>query len=402
MRNNGISEDEITGNAPDRVKFERFAETLPKAIGNPMYHWTHLELKRYFGYDGILSPETSEKVWELCNRRLSEPDMTVRGIIKRSNVMAIGTTDDPADSLEWHIKLEQDKTFSTKVVPSFRPDKAVNIEKPGFTEYISRLSAVCNTDISNINDLKTAMVSRLDYFGKAGCRAADHGLDYVVYNPSSEHEANEIFKKALSGTTLTCEQVEKYKTYLLLFFAEEYCRRGWVMQLHYGTMRNINSRMFGSIGPDTGFDVMSTRCCCDALAGLLGALDARNSLPKTILYSLNPADNELLDAIIGSFQGAEVAGKLQHGSAWWFNDTKTGMEAQLTSLANLAVLGNFVGMLTDSRSFLSYTRHEYFRRIFCNLIGGWVENGEYPDDDKSLRGITEGVCYLNAKKYFGF
>ncbi len=402
IRSNGVPENEITGDADNRTKFQRFAEALPKAIGNPMYHWTHLELKRYFGYDGILNGNTAEEVWQLCNKKLQEDSMTARGLIEQSNVEVIGTTDDPADDLKWHKLLLEDKTFNTKVVPSFRPDKAVNIEKPGFKEYIAHLGEVAGVEINSIYTLKDVMHSRLDLFAEMGCKAADHGLDYVVYAEGTEQEIDAILKKALSEEAVSHYEMEQFKTDLLIFFAKEYAARGWVMQLHFNVMRNINGSVFRSMGPDMGFDVISTRGCCEAIAGLLNAFQEANSMPRVILYSLNPADNELLDTIIGAFQGSEVPGKIQHGSAWWFSDTKTGMEAQLTSLANLSILGNFVGMLTDSRSFLSYTRHEYFRRIFCNVLGEWIENGEYPYDEKALREIVEGVCYKNAKRYFEF
>ncbi len=402
IRSNGVPENEITGDADNRTKFQRFAEALPKAIGNPMHHWTHLELKRYFGYNGILNGDTAEEVWNLCNKKLQEDGMTARGLIEQSNVEVIGTTDDPADDLKWHKLLKEDTTFKTKVVPSFRPDKAVNIEKVGFKEYIAHLGEVAGKNIDSVECLKDVMHSRLDLFNEMGCKAADHGLDYVVYAEGTEEEVDAIFKKALAGEKVTHFEMEQFKTSLLVFFAKEYAARGWVMQLHFNVMRNINGPVFRSMGPDMGFDVISTRGCCEAIAGLLNAFQEENAMPRVILYSLNPADNELLDTIIGAFQGPEVPGKIQHGSAWWFSDTKTGMEAQLTSLANLSILGNFVGMLTDSRSFLSYTRHEYFRRIFCNVVGEWVENGEYPYDEKALREIVEGVCYKNAKRYFEF
>ena len=402
IRSNGVPENEITGDADNRTKFQRFAEALPKAIGNPMHHWTHLELKRYFGYNGVLNGDTAEEVWNLCNKKLQEDGMTARGLIEQSNVEVIGTTDDPADDLKWHKLLKEDTTFKTKVVPSFRPDKAVNIEKVGFKEYIAHLGEVVGKEIGSIQCLKDVMHSRLDLFAEMGCKAADHGLDYVVYAEGTEEEVDAIFKKALAGEKVTHFEMEQFKTSLLVFFAQEYAARGWVMQLHFNVMRNINGPVFRSMGPDMGFDVISTRGCCEAIAGLLNAFQEENAMPRVILYSLNPADNELLDTIIGAFQGSEVPGKIQHGSAWWFSDTKTGMEAQLTSLANLSILGNFVGMLTDSRSFLSYTRHEYFRRIFCNVLGEWIENGEYPYDEKALREIVEGVCYKNAKRYFEF
>ncbi len=402
IRSNGVPEEEITGNADNYTKFRRFAEALPKAVGNPMYHWTHLELKRYFGYDGILSGDTADEVWQLCNEKLKTDDFTVRRLIERSNVAVIGTTDDPADSLEWHRLIAEDSSFKTKVVPSFRPDKAVNIEKDGFAKYISKLSKAANRQIDSVEALKSVMTERLDLFESLGCKAADHGLDYIVFEPSDASAVEAVFSKALRGEKITAAEAEAYKTDLLCFFAAEYTARGWVMQIHYGTMRNINKPVFKKSGSDMGFDVISTRCCCEAMAGLLNSFEESGTMPKMIIYSLNPADNELIDTVIGAFQGTEAAGKLQHGSAWWFNDTKSGMEAHLTSLANLSILGNFVGMLTDSRSFLSYTRHEYFRRIFCNFLANLVENGEYPYDEKALRNIVEGVCFKNAEKYFGF
>lgn len=401
IRSNGIPEDDITGSADDYTKFLRFAQSLEKAIGNPMYHWTHLELKRYFDYDGILNEQTAKEVFELCNKKLKCKDMSARGIIEKSNVKMIGTTDDPADSLEWHIRLREDKSFGTKVLPSFRPDKAVNIEKPGFAEYIGVLSEASGMKISAVSDVKAVLTNRLEFFCEQGCLASDHGLDYMVYAPADESEADLIFKKVMSGVQPSREEAEKYKTHILLHLGREYSRLGVVMQLHYGVQRNANTRMFEKIGPDTGFDCIMTKDSSTSLAGFLNALDCENKLPKTIVYSLNPHDNEMIDTVIGSFQGAEVPGKIQHGSAWWFSDTKSGMEAQLKSLANLSLLGNFVGMLTDSRSFLSYTRHEYFRRILCSLIGGWVENGEYPFDEKILGQIVSGISYGNAARYFG-
>ncbi len=402
IRSNGVPENEITGDADNRIKFQRFAESLPKAIGNPIHHWTHLELRNYFGYYGVLNAETADEVWKLCNRKLQSEKLTARSFIEQSNVEVIGTTDDPADDLKWHRLFKKDSSFKTKVVPSFRPDKAVNIEKAGFREYIAHLGLAAGVEISSIATLIDVMHSRLDLFAELGCRSADHGLDYAVFSECDEAEADTIFKKAMSNQAISQAESEKYKTYLLIYFAKEYSARGWVMQLHFNVMRNVNCKAFREMGADTGFDIISTRSCCEAVAGLLNAFNESNALPKIILYSLNPADNQFLDTVIGAFQGAEAAGKIQHGSAWWFNDTKMGMEAHLTSLASLSVLGNFVGMLTDSRSLLSYTRHEYFRRIFCNLLGEWVENGEYPYDENSLREIVEGVCYKNAKGYFKF
>ncbi|MCI8501336.1 MAG: glucuronate isomerase [Oscillospiraceae bacterium] len=401
IRSDGISEDEITGDADPFVKFKHFAAMLPKAIGNPMYHWTHLELKRYFDYDGILDEDTAAEVYALCNKRLQQPDMTVRNLIKKSNVKMIGTTDDPIDSLEWHIKLREDQSFPVAVLPSFRPDKAVNIEKAGFAEYIIKLSAAAGIEINGIEDVKKALSNRLDFFCELGCRATDHGLDYVVYSPAADAAVEKIFQTVMNGGTVPQEEADRYKTAIMLHLGKEYAKRGIVMQLHYGAQRNTNANMFDRLGPDTGFDCISTKNCGENIVGFLDALERQNALPKTILYSLNPQDNELLDTIIGCFQGTETAGKLQHGAAWWFNDTRSGMEAQVKSLANLSLLGNFIGMLTDSRSFLSYTRHEYFRRILCSLIGEWVEEGEYPNDEKRLGKMIEDLCFHNAKRYFG-
>ncbi len=400
IRSNGVNEDEITGNADAQVKFRHFAEMLPKAIGNPMYHWTHLELKKYFDYNGVLNAKTADEVFALCNEKLQKDDMTVRSLIKKSNVSMIGTTDDPIDSLEWHKKLLADDSFDVTVAPSFRPDKAVNIEKAGFTDYITKLSEVSGIEIKTVDDVKAALSSRLDYFCKVGCRATDHGLDYVIYSPASDSEIEGIFQTVMNGGVVSQDDADKYKTAIMLHLGKEYAKRNIVMQLHYGAQRNTNTKLFERLGPDTGFDCISTKNCGEAITGFLNALQMENALPKTILYSLNPQDNELLDTVLGCFQGTEAVGKIQHGSAWWFNDTKSGMEAQIKSLANLSLLGNFVGMLTDSRSFLSYTRHEYFRRILCNIIGEWVENGEYPNDEEQLGELVQNICYYNAKKYF--
>lgn len=400
IRSNGVIEDEITGGADSKTKFLRFARALQKSIGNPMYHWTHLELKKYFNYDGILSADTAEEVYRLCNAKLKEPEMSARGIINASNVEMIGTTDDPIDSLEWHIKLASDASFKAKVLPSFRPDKAVNIEKPGFAEYIQALGNASGIDIKSVSDVKDALTKRLDFFCEHGCKVTDHGVDYLAFSPASDSEIERIFSKAIQKEAVTADEADKYKTAVMLHLGREYAKRNIVMQIHFNVQRNPNKRLLDSIGPDTGFDCMMTKDCSIALTGFLNALDLTCSLPKTIIYSLNPADNEMIDTVIGSFQGSEVPGKIQHGAAWWFSDTKSGMEAHLRSLANLSILGNFVGMLTDSRSFLSYTRHDYFRRILCSVIGEWVEDGEYPDDEKALGKIISGICYYNAKRYF--
>jgi glucuronate isomerase len=402
IRSNGVDEKYITGDSTDREKFQKFAESLPRAIGNPLYHWTHLELKRYFGYDGVLNGDTAEEVWNLCNAKLQTKELSVRGIIEQSNVKVIGTTDDPIDSLKWHKAIKEDSTCKVKVVPTWRPDKIMNIEKPTFAEYVSSLAKASGMEIKTVKDVCAALEKRLNHFEEMGCKASDHGMNYVIYNPASEAEVEEIFKKGLNGEALTQDEVDKYKYAVLMFLAKQYAKRGWVMQIHYGTIRDTNTAMFERLGPDTGFDCIGTPNCAEAITKFMDALNQTNELPKTILYSLNPIDNQMLDTVIGCFQGTEAAGKIQHGAAWWFNDTKTGMIDQMTSLANLSVLGNFVGMLTDSRSFLSYTRHEYFRRILCNLIGKWVENGEYPCDMETLGKMVQDISYNNAVRYFGF
>ncbi len=400
MRSNGVDEYYITGNAPEREKFQKFAEALPKAIGNPMYHWCHLELRRYFGYEGILNEDTAEEVWNLTAEALKKDSMSVRGLIAQSNVAFIGTTDDPTDTLEWHRKLADDKTMTTTVAPSFRPDKALNIDKAGWKEYINTLSEVSAVEINNLASLKTALRKRMEYFADHGCKASDHGLDYMFFRPATEDEINRVLTKGIAGESISREEAEALKTELLCFCAGEYVDLGWAMQIHYNCLRNPNSKRFEEIGPDTGFDCIGPNNGCAAMAKFLDALNRKNALPRTVLYSLDGNDNAFLDALIGSFQGTEIPGKLQHGSAWWFNDHKQGMRDQLISLANLSLLGNFIGMLTDSRSFLSYTRHEYFRRILCDLIGTWVENGEYPADMPTLTKMIRDICYNNAANYF--
>ena len=400
MRANGVSEEYVTGNADDWEKFQKFAELMPKAIGNPMYHWCHLELKNYFGYTGLLSKETAKEVWELTGEKLKSPDLSVRGMIRQSNVAFIGTTDDPADSLEYHEKLQNDPTVSTIVAPSFRPDKALQIEKDGWQDYLSRLSDVSGVPIEGIDSLEEALKRRIDYFDKHGCRASDHGLDKAVFVPATRTEADNIVKKRLKGESVTAAEADAVKTALLLFLAGEYESRGWVMQIHYNCMRNPNSLMFEQVGPDTGFDCIGPNNGSDALKQLLDAMYRAKKLPRTVLYSLDGNDNAFLDALTGSFQDGTTPGKLQHGSAWWYNDTKDGILSQMTGLAATGLLGNFIGMLTDSRSFLSYARHEYFRRILCGLIGGWVESGECPEDFSALGALVRDICYDNAVRYF--
>ena len=400
MRSNGVDEEYITGNAPDREKFQKFAEAMPKAAGHPVYHWAHLELKRYFNCDIPLTAKTADEVWNLTSEMLKDDKLSVRGIIAQSNVKAIATTDDPIDDLIWHKAIKDDASIDVSVVPTFRPDKAVNIDTPGFIDYIRELETASGTKINDIAGLFEALAKRLDFFKKMGCRASDHALYYVVFRPGSDAEADRIFKNAMEGECINADDAEVYKTALMLFFGRELFKRGMVMQLHYGAIRNTNERKFKLLGPDAGFDCISTYECSKKIISFLNALELTGELPKTILYSLNPNDNAMLDSVLGCFQGVEVPGKIQHGSAWWFNDTKDGMEQHLISLASNSLLGNFIGMLTDSRSFLSYARHEYFRRILCNLLGNWVENGEYPYDIEQLGALVRDISYNNAARYF--
>nr|WP_308742958.1 glucuronate isomerase [uncultured Anaerocolumna sp.] len=402
MRSNGVDEKYITGNGTDKDKFKMWAKTLQKAIGNPLYHWSHLELQRYFDYNGILNEKTAEMVWNTCNDKLNTPSMSVRNIIRQSNVELICTTDDPIDSLEWHQKIKEDETIETKVLPAFRPDKAINIEKPDFSEYIDKLSIVSNIPITGFSSLCNALSNRLGYFDSMGCKVSDHALDFVMYQPASMEEIESIFQNRKDGVIPNEKEQLQFKTAILLFLGREYHRLGWVMQLHYGTLRNNNELMFHRLGPDTGFDCINSYSSSTQMASFLNALNVTGQLPKTIIYSLNPKDNAMIGTLLGCFQDSSAIGKIQQGSAWWFNDHKLGMVEQMSSLANLGLLSNFIGMLTDSRSILSYTRHEYFRRILCDMIGKWVENGEYPDDIETLGSMVQDISYYNCKGYFNF
>ena len=402
MRSCGVDEYYITGDAPDEEKFFKWAECLGKAIGNPLYHWSHLELQKYFDYHGALSAKTAREVWELCNKKLADPSMSARNIIKRSNVTLICTTDDPVDSLEWHKMIADDASFDVHVLPAWRPDKAMNLEKDTYGEYIQKLSEVSGVAISSFADLKKALVNRMDFFASRGCVVSDHALEYVMFEPAGEAELETIFKKGLANEELSHKEEMQFKTAFMSFVSGEYTKRGWVLQLHYGCKRDNNKPMFVKLGPDTGYDCISNHTPSAQLADFLNHLEENKALPKTILYSLNLNDNEAIGTILGCFQNSEAVAKIQQGSAWWFNDNKTGMLNQMISLANLGNLSGFVGMLTDSRSFLSYTRHEYFRRILCNLLGNWVENGEFPEDYDILGEIVQNISYNNAVNYFNF
>ncbi len=402
MRSNGVEEKYVTGDATDREKFQKWAETLEMAIGNPLYHWSHLELKRYFGYEGHLCGDTAEEVWNLCNAKLAEEGMSARGLIRQSNVTLVCTTDDPADSLEWHQKIAADETFDVQVLPTWRPEKAMSPEKPDYLDYLKKLSAASGVEINSYAALMEALKIRLDFFVSVGCRISDHSLAYVMYAPATDEEIEAIFAKRLAGELPTASEEAKFKTAMMIALGREYNKKGMAMQVHYGVKRDNNHAIFSKLGPDAGIDCINNFAPSSEMADFLNALAATDELPKTILYSLNPNDNASIGTIIGCFQDSSAIGKIQQGSGWWFNDHKTGMIEQMTSLANLGLLGNFIGMLTDSRSFLSYTRHEYFRRIMCDLIGGWVENGEYPADYKTLEKIVKGISYNNAVRYFGF
>ncbi len=400
MRSNGVSEDYITGDKPAKEKFLKFAELLPKAIGNPMYHWCHFELKRYFGYNGVLNKDTAEEVWTLCEEKLKEDGMSVRGIIEKSNVAFIGTTDDPVDSLEYHQKIKAEGKMKAVVAPSFRPDKALNLNNDGFADYIKTLSFVSEVEINSIASLKKALLKRMEHFNSCGCKASDHGINFPVFEILNEEEMDKALQKAMLGEKVNEKELAAVQTELMLFCAAEYKKFGWVMQIHYNCMRNPNSKMFKKLGPDTGFDVIGPHNGSVSLARLLDAMYKNDNMPRIILYSLDSTDNSFIDTLLGAFQQEDYPGTLQHGSAWWFNDTMNGMREQMKSLASLGLLGNFVGMLTDSRSFLSYTRHEYFRRILCGLLGEWVEKGEYPEDMESLGKIVQDISYYNAKRFF--
>ncbi len=402
MRSNGVPEEKVTGNADPYEKFLEFAKTLEMAVGNPMYHWSHLELKKYFGIDTPLTEDNAKEIWDRTSEMLkNDPDLSARGIIRRSNVAYVGTTDDPVDSLEWHEKLEkEEKSFCVR--PSFRPDKAVNITKNGFAAYIDKLAkSVGKESLDSVDEVCDALAKRLDHFMAHGCKATDHGLDYVMFRKGSNTEAEAAFKKAMKGEKLSIEEAEVYQTKLLLFLAKKYHEKNVVMEIHYSCTRNVNERVCSAQGPDTGYDMIAKSSCGDELAAFFSELDKTKELPRTIVFSLDHNDFNQISTCLGAFQSEEIAGKMQLGAAWWFLDSRDGMEEQMRSLGNLGLLGNFVGMLTDSRSLLSYTRHEYFRRIACNLIGKWVEDGEYPCNEKSLKKIIEGISYYNAKKYFG-
>ena len=403
MRSNAIPEEGITGRDDDFKRFYDFACTLEKSIGNPMYHWCNLELHRFFGITEPLNRRNAREIYDKCNEMLAnDPNCTARGFIRQSNVYYVGTTDDPIDTLEWHEKMAADDTMPCIVRPSYRPDKAININKDGFVDYLKKLAAVVGKEsLTTTQEVCDALVQRAEFFKEHGCVASDHGIDYMMFRPAPMEECDEALRKVLAGEKITTEEAEKFQTQIMLALGRAYHRLGIVMEIHYGALRNGNERMFKKLGPDTGYDCIAITDSGAALVAFMSELEKNDELPKIVLFSLNAGDNEMLDTTLGLFQSAEVPGKIQHGPAWWFCDTKSGMEEHMKSLANLSVLGNFIGMLTDSRSFLSYPRHEYFRRITCNFIGNLVENGEYPYDEEALKEIVEGISFKNAKRYFG-
>nr|WP_317280469.1 glucuronate isomerase [uncultured Fusobacterium sp.] len=399
MRSNGVDERYITGDAEDKEKFMKWAETIDECYGNPLFHWTHLELKRFFGIDLVLSKETAEEVWNLTNEKLATDKFTARELIKMSNVKTLCTTDDPIDSLEYHIALKEDKSFDVVVNPAFRPDKGIRIEKDEFIPWFNRLEEIYGEKIDSIDKYTSALESRIEFFHQVGCRISDHALDPVVFERGTKEEVNAILLKKLAGEELTEKEVKQFKTYVMIFLGKEYSKRKWVMQIHVGCIRNNSTRMFNKLGADTGYDAIDDELFLRALSKLLDTLDTTDELPKTIIYNLNPRDNEAIGTLIGCFQDGKTPGKIQFGSGWWFLDQKDGMTRQMTALANLGLLSRFVGMLTDSRSFLSYTRHEYFRRILCNLLGDWVERGELPNNIERLGKMVENICYNNVNNY---
>ncbi len=400
MRANGVDENYVTGNASDWEKFEKWAQTLEKAIGNPLYHWCHMELKTYFDYEGYLCADNAQRVWKYCNEKIKKERFSARKLIQNSNVEVICTTDAPADSLKWHRAIRKDADFNVRVLPTWRPEKAMSVNRSDYVEYLQELAEISRTDINSYESLIQALHERMDFFEANGCTISDHSLEYVMYEPAAKSEIEKLFAKRLSNNLLTDEEVKIFETAFMADMAAEYQKRNWAMQLHYGVLRNVNSSIFQNCGSDAGVDCINNYASAKQFSEFFNHLNEKNQLPKTIVYSLNPNDNAMIETVAGCFQDASCIGKIQHGSAWWFNDNKKGIEEHLKSIAGLGLFGNFIGMLTDSRSFLSYVRHDYFRRILCNVIGEWVEDGEFPNDMFLLKRIIEDVCYYNANTYF--
>jgi glucuronate isomerase len=401
MRSNGIDEKYCTGKTTDYEKFEKWAETVPLTIGNPLYHWTHLELSRYFGIDTLLNKDTARQIYDKASALLKTPEFSVRNLLRKMKVEVVCTTDDPIDSLEHHIALKD--SFEIKVLPTWRPDKVLKADDNKILkDYLIQLSKVSGIAIVDFKSLVKALEARHTFFNSIGCKLSDHGMDRFYFENFTESEVEEVFAKILLGSELTCKEIEQYRTAIMLELCRMNHKRGWTQQFHVGALRNNNSRKFSQLGPDTGWDSIGNPQDSFKMSRFLDALDSTDQLAKTILYNLNPADNEMMATMIGNFNDGSMPGKIQYGAAWWFLDQKTGMERHLEALSALGLTSRFVGMVTDSRSFLSYPRHEYFRRIVCNFYGNLVDNGEIPNDDALLKPVVEGISYYNAKNYFKF
>ena len=398
LRANGVEERFITGDATDKEKFDKWAATVPYTLGNPLFHWTSLELRRYFGLEKQLSKETADEIWEHCNKLLQTKEFTARSLIQKSNVQVICTTDDPIDDLQYHKSIQMDDSFPVKVLPTFRPDGALGIELDTFSEWVQKLEKASGQTVYTFSDFLSGLHKRVAFFHEAGCRLSDHGLDSSFYKEFQQTDIEIIFQKGLNNSPLSEEEVVQFKTATMIELGKMYAQKGWAMQLHIGAIRNNNKRMLRVAGPNTGFDSINDFSYASDLSNLLNALDYTDELPKTIIYNLNPRDNYMVGTMVGNFQG-NVPGKIQFGTAWWFGDQRDGMLEQLKVLSNTGLLARFIGMLTDSRSFLSYIRHEYFRRILCDLIGDWVETGEYPPDFELLEKIIKDICYNNVQNY---
>ncbi len=402
MRTSGVDESYCTGNKPDYEKFEKWAATVPYTMRNPLYHWTHLELKRYFGIHEILDPSSAKSIYENASAQIQTDSFSIKNLIRKMNVKVICTTDDPIDSLEYHKTLAE-SDFEVKIKPAFRPDKAMEVASAAnFVAYVKKLEAVANLSVSTFNDYLFALQNRHDFFASMGCSVSDHGLEEIYVEDFTSQEIEAIFTKVYGGKDISLIEQRKFKSCMLLHFAEWDWEKGWVQQYHLGALRNNNSRMLSKLGPDTGWDSIGDFSQAAALSKFLNKLDSEDKLAKTIIYNLNPADNELMASMIGNFNDGSVAGKIQFGSGWWFLDQKDGIIKQLNALSNMGLVSRFVGMLTDSRSFLSFPRHEYFRRILCNLFGDEIENGELPNDTKWIGQIIQDICYNNANEYFGW
>ena len=402
MRSNGVAEKFCTGNATPEEKFNAWAKTVPHTLRNPLYHWTHLELKRYFGITDLLNEKTAAKIWKQANAKLATPAYTTQGLLKKMKVKVVCTTDDPVDNLEYHRAFAK-SGHPTKMLPAFRPDKALTVNSPvGFNKWVEQLASAANVDISSFSAFISALEKRHEYFHSQGCRLSDHGMNHCFADFCSEKIAAGIFDKARAGKEVSALEHSQFASFMMVFFGNLDAKRGWTKQLHLGALRNNNDRLLTQLGPDTGFDSIGDFPQASTLAAYLNKLDSENKLPKTVIYNLNPADNYAFATMIGNFQDGTIPGKIQYGSGWWFLDQKEGMEWQINALSSLGLLSRFIGMITDSRSFMSYPRHEYFRRTLCNLIGRDIKNGLIPDDDNLVGPMIKNICYANAKNYMAF